>query len=140
MIVSVLGLSLVSCAYMKKSDTRLTEDHLTTAGFKIMIADTGEKQKMLKSLPPETITRMQRDDSVYYVYPDPDVCSCLYIGREAEYQRLKELAVDQRISDRQMIANELNEDARLGWGSTGPWGNWGVMGQGYMGRPDWNPD
>ena len=134
-----LALLLSACAQVRDSDTRLTENHLLTAGFKIMLADTVERQRMLNALPPETVTRIPRDDTVYYIYADPDLCSCLYVGREAEFQRLQELALERRDSDRRMIANELDQDARLGWGPTGPWGQWGMNGN-YTGRPNWDPN
>ena len=134
-----LALLLASCAQIKDSDTRLTEEHLLTAGFKIMMADTPERQGMLNGLDPETISRIPRPEAVYYIYADPDVCSCLYVGRQQEFDRLQELAVERQISDRQMVANELQQDQSLGWGPTGPWGNsW--MGGNNAGRPNWDPN
>jgi hypothetical protein len=139
--VSIPGLVLLlaSCAQIKDSDTRLTEEHLLTASFKIMMADTPERQGMLNGLAPETINRIPRPEEVYYIYADPDVCSCLYVGRQQEFDKLQELAVERQISDQQMVANELQQDQRLGWGPTGPWGNW-WMGGNSAGRPDWDPN
>lgn len=67
---------------IQESNARTTENQLTAAGFKIMMADTKERQKMLTSLPPDTMSHFQRPDNTYYVYPDPVVCSCLYVGRQ----------------------------------------------------------
>jgi hypothetical protein len=107
-----------------------------------MIADTKARQEMLHSLTPETISRIPRPDNVYYIYADPVLCSCLYVGREIEYRKLQQLAADLRISDEQMIANEIREDQQAGWGPTGAWGKWGYWGMNpnSMGRPAWDPD
>lgn len=137
--VSGLALLLAACGQLKDSDTRLTENHLLTAGFKIMMADTPERQGMLNGLAPETITRIPRPDNVYYIYADPDICGCLYVGREAEFDKLQALVQERQDSDRRMIANELEQDQRLGWGPTGPWGNW-WMGGNTAGRPNWDPN
>lgn len=137
--VPALALLLASCAQIKESDTRLTEDHLLTAGFKIMLADTSERQAMLNDLAPETVTRIPRPEGVFYIYADPDLCSCLYVGRQQEFDELQKLAVERQISDQQMFANELQQDQSLGWGPTGPWGNaW--MGGNNAGRPNWDPN
>jgi hypothetical protein len=140
------ALLLAACSSInsafRNSETRLTEEHLLSAGFKIMIADTKARQEMLHSLAPETISRIPRPDNVYYIYADPVLCSCLYVGREIEYRKLQQLAADLRISDEQMIANEIREDQQAGWGPTGAWGKWGSWGMNpnSMGRPAWDPN
>jgi hypothetical protein len=135
---AALALSLAACAQIKESGNRLEESHLRDAGFKIMLADREDRQQMLKSLPSDTITRIQKDDSVYYIYPDPDGCVCLYVGREAEYRRLQQLAVERQVSDQQLRYNDMAASYANGWGPMGPWGNWGVNGN-YTGRPSWDP-
>ena len=139
LLASGLALSLAACAQVKDSETRLTENHLFTAGFKIMMADTPERQGMLNTLTPETITRIPREDNVYYIYADPDICSCLYVGREAEFRKLQRLMAERRDAEENLIANEMDQDTRLGWGPTGPWGNLG-MGGNTAGRPNWDPN
>ncbi|SMF95955.1 hypothetical protein SAMN02949497_3333 [Methylomagnum ishizawai] len=129
---------LAACAQFRDSDTRLTENHLFTAGFKIMEANTPERQGMLNGLAPETLTRVPRPEAVYYIYADPDICSCLYVGRETEFDKLQALLRERQDSDRRMVARELEQDQRLGWGPGGPWGNWGAGGN-NAGRPDWDP-
>jgi len=33
-------------------------------------------------LPPRNLVPHQRSGQLYYVYADPDVCECLYVGAE----------------------------------------------------------
>jgi hypothetical protein len=126
---------LLACAAIKESGNRLEESHLRDAGFKIMLADRADRQQMLKALPADTITRLQQGGTAYYIYPDPDGCVCLYVGREAEYQRLQQLAVERAVSNQQLMYNDMAADAQNGWGPMGPWGSWGN----YTGRPNWDP-
>lgn len=145
MLLAALAVS--GCAEVehdiRESSTRSMENQLKAAGFKIMLADTRERQEMLRSLPSETVTRIPRPENVYYIYPDPDVCSCLYIGRESEYDRLQQLSVDMAKSNQEMITHEISENQQAGWSPMGPWGNWGYWGitnPNSMGRPAWDPE
>jgi hypothetical protein len=126
------------------------ESELSLAGFKVLLADTAEKQQMLHTLPAKTLTRVDRSDNTYYIYADPDLCSCLYVGRQAEYDSFKHIGMDGRFSDEQMMANEMAEDRKVGWGPMGPWGSWGWGGGydagygsppfgSYYLRPAWDP-
>jgi len=128
------------------------ESELSLAGFKVLLADTSEKQQMLHTLPAKTVTRVDRPDNTYYIYADPDLCSCLYVGRQAEYDRFTSLGIERQISNEQLMANEMAEDRKVGWGPTGPWGYWGWGSGGYAGgygaptyggsyylRPAWDP-
>jgi hypothetical protein len=141
----LLALGLAACggieSRMQNSDIRLQENHLLTAGFKIMLADTQEKQKMLYTLPADTITSLPQGQTVWYVYADPKVCSCLYVGRPQEYQYLQRLGLEAGISNQRLAAHELQEDYQSGWGPQGAWGNFNniIGGNNPLGHPDWDP-
>ena len=145
--ILILGLALAGCSSVSKeikdSGTTSMESQLRAAGFKIMIADTRERQDMLTTLSPEHLTRIPRPDNVYYIYADPDVCQCLYVGREAEYRQFQQLGLDGRKSAQASITHEIQENQQAGWSPSGPWGNWGYWGitnPNSMGRPAWDPE
>jgi hypothetical protein len=100
-----------------------------------MAADTAEKQQLLHSLPARSITRIVRPDNTYYMYADPDLCACLYVGRDAEYSNLTRLGAERHLSDEQLATNELEQGQAAGWTPTGPWGGMGYGGGmgGYYG-------
>lgn len=125
--------SSAGCAQFERFTPRGMETELGLAGFKVMAADTAEKQRMLHSLPPKTITRIVRPDNTYYIYADPDLCACLYVGREAEYDHFTRLGAERQLANEQLMANEVAQDQAAGWGPVGPWGNWGGAGYGGMG-------
>lgn len=128
----LVAVSLAACAPIERATSRGMESELSLAGFKVMAADTAEKQQMLHTLPPRTVTRVVRPDNTYYLYADPDLCACLYVGREAEYNNFTRLGVERQLSDEQLAANEVAQNQAAGWGPVGPWGNWG-WGGGYYG-------
>lgn len=129
----ILPSLLLGCVSIERSAPRGMETELSLAGFKVMAADTAEKQKMLHTLPPRAITRIVRPDNTYYIYADPDLCACLYVGREAEYDHFTRLGAERQLSDQQLAANEVEQGAAAGWSPSGPWGLWGWGGAPYGG-------
>lgn len=56
------------------------KDQLVAAGFVIKPANTLERQVMLARLPAHKFVIRQNGDTIHYVYADPLVCDCLYLG------------------------------------------------------------
>jgi hypothetical protein len=135
-LLSGLAACAEQIAEIQASGSRLEEGHLRDAGFTIMLADRMDRQQMLNALPAGAITRIQREDGAYYIYPDPDGCVCLYVGREGEYQRLRQLAAERQVSDRQLMVNDMAADAQNGWGPGAYSGSWN---NNNPGRPSWDP-
>jgi hypothetical protein len=97
--------------------TMRTEQLLAANGFEMKLADTPEKLANLSTLTPRrTLIPQERDDRLYYVYADPDLCKCLYVGTSTQYERAlqKGFASDQSIA----IGEELNA---LAWDLWAPW-------------------
>src|SRR5579885_729823 len=66
------------------------EDQLAAAGFEVKPANTPEREQMLRRLPPNRFVQRVHGDNVHYVYADPIVCNCLYVGTQQAYNNLKE--------------------------------------------------
>ena len=58
----------------------------TAAGFVVRYADTPEKLAHLRRLPPDKLVTRTRGGKVYYVYADPSICRCAYVGTPQAYQ------------------------------------------------------
>jgi len=87
--------------------TRTTEQLLATEGFQKKIADTPDKLAQLETLTPaRQLVARPRDGDVYYVYADPAVCKCLYVGTAAQYQRV----LDKRLANDQLQAIQDHVD------------------------------
>ncbi len=118
----LLGLLGLSGCQTTPPDVAAHEDNLAAAGFVKRVADTPERQAMLTRLPIDQFVVRQNGNTVHYVYADPLVCGCLYVGTEqafARYQQNQQLA--NLAGHEQMIA-QMYEDAGWSWAAWGPWG------------------
>ena len=92
------------CATLNAAATRSTEELLSAAGFQLVAADTPETLVQLHSLPPQQIVTTASNGETSYVYSDPDVCKCLYVGTASQYREY------QRLRRQQDIANDQDLD------------------------------
>jgi len=99
--------------------TQTTEQLLAAAGFQKKIADTPEKLAHLGTLTPaRKLVTHRQDGRLYYVYADPVVCRCLYVGTPAEYQ----VALEKRRETDQLVAmKERPDDDSVIWDLWAPW-------------------
>jgi hypothetical protein len=119
-IALVLGVGALCACETQRVTNR--EDNLAAAGFILHLADTPEKQAMLKRLPPHRFVQRWKGDVVHYVYADPLVCSCLYVGTQAAYNQYKSDRQQEQIVDAQQTEAQAYSDAAWNWSAWGPWG------------------
>lgn len=62
-----------------------TENALTQAGFQMQAADTPRRQAALRSLQPHRFSMQIRNSKAIWVYADPTICHCLYLGDQFAY-------------------------------------------------------
>ena len=98
------------------------EDHLAAAGFIVLPANTPERVAMLKRLPAHQFVRRVHGDVVHYVYADPLVCGCLYVGTQQAYGQYVRDRQQQQLADQQQMAAQEYSDAAWNWNAWGPWG------------------
>jgi hypothetical protein len=98
------------------------EDQLAAAGFLVRPANTPEREAMLRRLPPLKFIERVRGDAVHYVYADPLVCNCLYVGSQQAYNQFKLHEQQQRLADEQLLTAQMYSDPAWSWGAWGPWG------------------
>jgi hypothetical protein len=68
-----------------------TDMRLADAGFVMRPANTPEKLKQLRLLPPRKIVRRKAGDGHYYLYADPDYCKCVLAGDERAMQTYRDM-------------------------------------------------
>jgi hypothetical protein len=121
-IVALLGTGLVAAGCQTtKSQIAGKEDVMTAAGFKFLPANTPERQMQFRQLPPHKFSRQIRDGRVFYVYPDPTVCVCLYVGDQNAYATYRKNMFDKQLADEQQMTAQEMEMYSFDWG---PWGGW----------------
>ena len=122
----LLGAFCVSACQTQQDRIVSREDKLSAAGFIIKPANTPERQGMLKRLPPNQFVQRQNGDTIHYVYSDPIVCGCLYVGTH-------QLA--QHLADEQQMSAQMYSDAAWNWDAWGPWAGPVYPGFGFVYGP-----
>ena len=122
-LVTIAGaILLAGCAGVGSSNT---ESLLTAAGFRARTPQTPKQQQIYAALPPYQVQRATvPGKGVFYVYKD-EKSGLAYVGREPEYQRYQQLAIQQQIAQNQIAAAEMEQQAALDWyGGFGFRGYW----------------
>jgi mannitol/fructose-specific phosphotransferase system IIA component (Ntr-type) len=121
-VVTLLAMSALSACETQRQIISLHEDRLSAAGFIIKPANTPERQAMLTRLPANKFVMRQNGDSIHYVYADPLVCGCLYVGTQLAYNQYKANELAQHLADEQQLTAQTYSDAAWSWSAWGPWG------------------
>jgi hypothetical protein len=106
-------------------DAQNKESLLSAAGFRTRTPSTANQVAMFNRMTPYKIERRVRNGKVLYAYADKQN-NVVYLGGENEYQKYKQLALQQSIAQDQIDAAQINEDASL-YNGFGPyWGPWNI--------------
>src|SRR6266481_5949402 len=124
--MAVVALS-VGCT-TTQTQTQNKENLLIAAGFKVIIPKTAVHQQKLQSLPAGKVSLVQKDGQIYYVFPDAPNNQA-YVGGPQQYQTYKQLRLANQLSNENLEAAEMRQDAEM---NLGGWGGWG--GVGFIGR------
>jgi hypothetical protein len=112
------------------NDLQNKENLAVAAGFKVITPKTADQQARLAQLPAGRVTPVKYKGKTYYVLPDVKNNQA-YVGRASEYQAYQQLRLVNKLSNDNLEAAEMNENASMGWG----WGGWGGWGMGW--GPGW---
>ena len=125
-LVVAVALIMISGFYGCASyDAQSKETLLSAAGFRTRTPSTPEQQAMFNRMVPYKVERRVRNGKVLYAYADKQR-NVVYIGGESEYQRYKQLGLQQSIAQDQLEAAQINEEASLyNWGPY--WGPWNPL-------------
>ncbi|MDB5458449.1 MAG: hypothetical protein JWO72_190 [Caulobacteraceae bacterium] len=102
------------------------EDTLAAAGFTVLPANTPQRQTELHQLPPNKFVPKTTGDTTQYVYADPVVCNCLYVGDQKAYGAYKQDVLARKIVDEQQMTAMMYQD-NWDWGGW-DWRPWGRAG------------
>jgi hypothetical protein len=122
-VAAIAGLGAVAgCAQVIENK----ENMLAAAGFGYRPADTPQLVASLHSIPPHKFVQVTRNGKLLWVYADPTICGCLYVGNEAAYDTYRHEVFEKNIADEQQMAASMNENAAvaasMNWGLwAGPW-------------------
>jgi len=89
------------------------EPMLSAAGFRMLPADTPERQKQLESLLPLQVQYyIGKTGNLHYWMADPYYCKCMYIGSEQDYQKYEKLKLNQQFEAREGQISRQNLEAQ----------------------------
>jgi hypothetical protein len=116
------ALIVTGCAEMGAGNTTSL---LSAAGFRQRTPQTPKQQQIYAALPPYQVERATvPGKGVFYVYKD-EQAGLAYVGREQEYQRYQQLAIQQQIAQERYAAAEMERAAAWQWyGAWGPRAFW----------------
>jgi hypothetical protein len=116
------ALFVTGCA---ETESANTTSLLTAAGFRARTPQTPKQQQIYAALPPYQVERATvPGKGVFYVHKD-EKAGLAYVGREQEYQRYQQLAIQQQIAQNYYMAAEMDRAAAWGWyGAWGPRAYW----------------
>jgi len=103
---------LFGCAVFQSRDTVTL---LEASGFRIVAANTQEKIQALKTLPAGKISRVDRDGTIYFVYPDAEKCRCLRVGRQEQYDRYLRMATGAKSTVLETTGADVESGAFKGY-------------------------
>ncbi len=101
------------------------EDLLSSSGFKTLTLNTPAKVAAFKTLPAHRITQTTFKGRQVWVYPDQNICGCLYVGSQQAYQAFMKKGTQQMLDTRvnQMYSPDPGDPynptatmANLDWG------------------------
>jgi hypothetical protein len=119
-VLVMLAAGVLSACQTQAVATR--EDNLAAAGFSVKPANTPELKAMLNRLPANRFVMRQNGSVVHYVYADPLVCGCLYVGTQQQYNQYVRDRQTQDLVDEQQMTAQMYQDANWNWNPWGPWG------------------
>jgi hypothetical protein len=122
----ILGsVSLGGCQTLAQKVTD-KEDLLAAAGFAVQPANTPQRLASLRALPANKFVPKTDGNAIAFVYADPVVCNCLYVGDQAAFNAYKKEVFTRNIVNEQQLTAETYSDQ---WNWAGwDWGVWGPRG------------
>jgi hypothetical protein len=91
-IVLLLGASLlVALEAPSKPFLEKNSFYLSSAGFRVRLANDPAGQKALHALPAHRFVIHRFGSDVRYLYAEPNLCVCVFVGTQANYQDYRDI-------------------------------------------------
>src|ERR1700724_292237 len=89
------------------------EPMLSAAGFRMLPADTPERQQQLSSLVPMQVDYyLRQTGTLHHDMADPAFCKCMYVGTEENYQQYEKLKLNQQFQAKEGEISRENLEAQ----------------------------
>jgi hypothetical protein len=122
-LIATFSVALFGCGSIQpkppapEQQAEQIEPMLSAAGFRMLPADTPERQQQLESLLSLQVQYyIGKTGNLHYWMADPYYCKCMYIGTEENYQAYEKLKLNEQfqakegeISQQTLEAQQLQE-------------------------------
>jgi hypothetical protein len=110
-IVLLLGVSLV-LALETPSKLFLDKNsfYLSSAGFRVQLANDAAGKKALRALPPHQFITHGINGQVRYFYAEPQHCNCVFVGTQQAYDSYRNM-LSQQLSQADSISPDYRSQA-----------------------------
>jgi len=89
------------------------EPMLSAAGFRMLPADTAEREQHLELLLPLQVQYyVGKTGNLHYYMADPYYCKCMYIGTEEDYQKYQRLKLNEQFQVKEGEISRQNLEAQ----------------------------
>jgi hypothetical protein len=117
LIVLAAVLATAGCV-SEQAQVGQKDNLLAAAGFQARPADSPHRAAAMKRLPPNRFVTKVVNGNPVYLYADPLVCNCLYIGNQQNWAAYRQMVFAKQIADENQMTAIMNQEA---W-DWGPWG------------------
>lgn len=123
-IMLLLGASLlVALEAPSKPFLDKNSFYLTSAGFRVQVANDEAGRKALNALPPHRFVVHHFGNDVRYLYAEPIHCVCIFIGTQSAYQDYRDI-LSQPLPQADNVAPDYKTQAdALLYGDVYDWDN-----------------
>jgi hypothetical protein len=84
--------------------------YLSSAGFRVQVANDAQGKKALHALPPHRFVIHRFGNDVRYLYAEPLHCVCIFIGTQSAYQSYREM-LSQPLEQADNVAPDYKSQA-----------------------------
>ena len=95
-LVIAAALLCVSGAAQAQTRQLVTDMKLEDAGFTMRRADTPDKLRRARLLPPHKFVARVKDGKRYYLYADAELCKCVFLGGPTALQTFRDMRRPQQ--------------------------------------------
>jgi hypothetical protein len=97
--------------------------YLSSAGFRVQLANDPAGQRALHALPPHRFVVHRFGNDVRYLYAEPHYCACIFIGTKSAYQDYRDI-LSQPLPQADDVAPDYKTQAdALLYGDVYDWDN-----------------
>jgi len=92
---------------------------LEDAGFIMRPANTAQQLEHIRKLPARRFVARTKDGQRYYLYADPDLCKCVFVGNAIAFEAYRDMrkrlqqpdvVPGSGINTTDVVATEMNDD------------------------------